>query len=151
MSLPLSQQRIDADGGFVQDEQLRLVEEGDSEGYASLLTAAERLDAAVSGRKVKQFEEKFHLRLDELVRKAVDAAEVFQRLFDGELAVEGKLLRHVTDARTGNSGFRRSGLSAKNQHLAGIEAAPADDAAEQRSLAASGRTQKAVSAAIKFE
>ncbi len=147
----MSQQRIDTDRRFVQNEKLRLMEESDSEGYAALLTAAERLDAAVSGRKVKQFEQKFHLRLDELVRKAVDAAEVLERLFDGELAVEGELLRHVTDARAGNSGLRGSGLSAKYQHLAGIEAAPADDAAEQRGLAASGRTQKAVSAGIKFE
>ncbi len=53
-----------------------------------------------------------------------------ERLADGELAVEGKLLRHVADTGTGNSGFRCSGLSTKNQNFTGIEAAPADDAAE---------------------
>ena len=73
----MAEERIDADGGFVEDEQLGLVEEGDGEGDAPLLAARQRLDGAVVGRQVQQFEEKLHLLLDEGVRQPVDAAKVF--------------------------------------------------------------------------
>jgi len=55
MTLLASKQPIDADSRFVQDEQLRLVEQSDSERNAALLTAAEGFDAAVSRRKVEKF------------------------------------------------------------------------------------------------
>ena len=68
MTLPASKQRIDSDSRFVQDEQFGLVEQGDSDRNAALLTAAEGLDFAVSRRKVEQFEIKINLRLGKLAR-----------------------------------------------------------------------------------
>ena len=127
---PLPEQRIDADRRFVQDEQLRFVKQSDGEGNASLLSAAERFDVAMTRRQIEQVEQELHLRFDEGGGQVVDAPKVLQRLFDGEFAIESQFLWHVADPRTGDPAFDRAGLSTEHEHLTAVEAAPANDAAE---------------------
>ena len=61
ISAPVSEERIDANRRFVQDEQLRLVKKGDGERDAPLLAATQRFDVTMTGRKIQQFGEKLQL------------------------------------------------------------------------------------------
>ena len=125
------------------------MENGDSEGNAPLLAAAQRLDVAMGRRQVEQVKEEVHLRFDESLGQFVDAPKVLERLLDGEFAVQGQLLRHVADARAGDPALHRAGLATKHQHFSAVEAAPADDAAQQCRLAAPAGSQQSVSAKSK--
>lgn len=76
----------------------------------------------------------------------VDVVETCQCFADGELAVEGQLLGHVADARAGDARLGRARLAAEDEHLARVETAPADDATQQRRLAATAGSQQSVTA-----
>ena len=79
-------------------------------------------------------------------RDVVDVVETCQCFADGELAVEGQLLGHVADARAGDARLGRALLAAEDEHLARVETAPADDATQQRRLAATAGSQQSVTA-----
>ena len=113
------------------------MKKGDSERNAPLLAATERFDVTMTGRKVEQFEEEFHLHLNVFIWQLMETTEVFQRLLDGEFAVEGQYLRHVTDTSTGDAALFGARLTAKDVDLSTVETATANDAAEQRRLTAS--------------
>ena len=106
------------------------MENGDSEGNAPLLAAAQRLDVAMGRRQVQQFKEELHLRLDECWRQIVNTPKVLERLFDGKIAIQGEFLRHVADPRAGDAAFRRARLATQDQHFPTVQSAPADDAAQ---------------------
>ena len=105
----------------------------------------------MTGRKVEQFEEEIHLWFDERIGQFVDASEIFQRLFDGEFAVEGQFLWHVTDSGAGNAALFGARLTTKDVHFAAVETATTDDAAEQRRLAATASSQQSVSLEINMK
>ena len=84
----------------------------------------------MTGRKVEQFEEEIHLWFDERIGQFVDASEIFQRLLDGEFAVEGQFLRHVTDSGTGNAALFGARFSTKDVDLSTVETATTDDPTE---------------------
>ena len=126
----MSEDRINADCRFVEDEQFGIVEKSDGERDASLLSATERSDESVTGWQIEQLKEKFHLRFDKRIGQIVHAAEIFQRLFDCKFAIEGQFLRHVTDTGTGNATLLGPGLTAKDVNFSTVETATTDDATQ---------------------
>ena len=127
---PVTQEGIDTDSRFVEDEQFGIVEKSDSERDASLLSATERSDESVTGWQIEQLKEKFHLRFDKRIGQIVHAAEIFQRLFDCKFAIESQFLRHVTDSWTGNATLLGPGLTAKDVNFSTVETATTDDATQ---------------------
>ena len=81
----MSEQRIDAHRRFVQNEQFRFVKKGDGERDASLLSATQRFDVAMTRRKIQQFGQKFQLRIDKIHLQIVDATEIVKRFLDAEI------------------------------------------------------------------
>ena len=67
-----------------------------------------------------------------------------ESLFDCEFAIESQFLRHITDSWTGNAALLSARLTTKDVNFSTVETATADDAAEQRRLAATARSQQSV-------
>lgn len=61
---PLSQHRIHAHGRFIQYEQLRFVEQSNSQTHATLLSTAQIFDKFGAIWQIEQFEQKFGAILD---------------------------------------------------------------------------------------
>ena len=123
----MSEDRINADCRFVEDEQFGIVEKSDGERDASLLSATERSDESVTGWQIEQLKEKFHLRFDKRIGQIVHAAEIFQRLFDCKFAIESQFLRHVTESWTGNATLFSPGLATKDGNLSAVETTTTND------------------------
>lgn len=88
----LPEQRVDADRGLVQDEQLGLVEQCGRQGHSALLPAAQALHLLVSVRQHQQLDEEVETVLHLLGLHVRYPAEVFHGLADREFAVEGRFL-----------------------------------------------------------
>jgi hypothetical protein len=95
---PPPQQRIDARGRLVEQQQRRLVEQRAGERHALLHAARERVDLVVGA--MCEIDE-----LEQLPRPAARvgdreaAGEELQVLARGEILVERRLLRHVAELR----------------------------------------------------
>lgn len=104
------------------------------------LISPECLDQTVLRGQFEELEQKGESLLDLLCFEAENPAKVNHSLLDGELAVERDVLRHVADARPRDAAARLPRLAAQHPDFAGVEAASADDARQQRRLAAPART-----------
>ncbi len=121
------------------------MEQGDGERDASLLSAAQRLDVTIAGRQVQQFGQKLQLRVDKGGPQIVDATKILESLLDGEVAEQGQLLWHVANARAGHAALRSARLVAKDQYLAAVQAATANQTAEQSRFPAPAGSEQPVS------
>lgn len=143
------EQRVHADGGLVQDEQLGLVQEGGRERDSALLAAAQRLHLLVGAGKQQQVHQEVQPLLDLRLLHVGDRAEEEHGLADGELAVERHLLGHVADSGAGHAAARRPRFAAQHPDFAGVQPLPADYATEQRCFAATAGSQQSVSATFR--
>lgn len=141
----LAQQRIESDGGFVEDEELWLVHHCGCEGNSSLLSTRALTELFAAEWKIEKLLEQPITIANALSRHPVDPSEVVNRLFDGELFDQRDLLRHVTDPRTRHSRAFRTRSTTQNIYLSFIQEFDADNAREQSRFAAARSSQKSVS------
>lgn len=164
----LSEERIDADCGLVEDQQLGIVHESDGERHTTLLTTAQVLHQTVLRWQIKEVQQEVEA-LDDLWRlHAEDPSEIHHGLFDRELGVERDFLRHVADAfsrhtrscnlmkslkKESSINFEQltsgSWLSTQNPNLAVVHALSANNAWQQCRLTATWCSQKSIS--VMFE
>lgn len=88
----LSQQWINSHRRFVQDQQLRLVDQSRCQWHPSLLTPAEVLYRPVGVRQHQEFHQKVGPLGHQVVLHVSHPAEIEQGLFDGELSIESYFL-----------------------------------------------------------
>ena len=134
---------IDAGGGFVEQQQIGLVDQGTGQGEFLLHTAGEPIGAAVAelgqaGEVQQALGPCAPLRSVHLVQ----VGEEGQVLIDAEVAVQAELLRHVADA--GLDGLRL-GAQVVAQHLgpAGGDIEQASQQAQRGGLARAVRPHQA--------
>lgn len=70
----------------------------------------------------------FFIPTDLLVLESVNPAEVIESTPHGELPDQGDFLRHVTYARSRNSGARSTWISSQNPYISRVEMLNSDDA-----------------------
>ena len=100
--------RIDAHGGLVEDEQLRLVEQADADVEAPLHAARVGVRAVVGSlRQAGQLEDGRDALLERLAAETLQPAEEAQVLSRSQVRVDGQVLGHVADERLGLGGVDR--------------------------------------------
>ena len=97
------------------------MEEGGGERGAPLLSPGQIHDESLLFRKVEEFDEELGAGADPLAGHVKDAAEVRERLGDGELSVKRQLLRHVADAAAWNPRPLGARLSAEHGNAARLQ------------------------------
>lgn len=79
----------------------------------------------------------------------IDLAEIAQRFLDGEVGEERQLLGHVADAGAGNVAGAGARLLAEHLDGALVRREAAENASQQRRLAAAARAEQGVDAALR--
>src|SRR3989304_5181126 len=94
------QLRVYADGRLVEEEEVRVVEEGGGEGGAAAHPAGEREGEVVATlRDVDDSQDLVRAALDRRLVHSDKAAEQGEVLGDREVEVDREFLRHVADSR----------------------------------------------------
>jgi len=131
-----AQDRVQTDGGLVEDEELRFADQGAGEGGPGTLSAREVAgDGAGVAREVDLGEG----AVDGIGRGAEHPGEVADVVPDGEVVVEARRLGHVADRATER---RRAGWPAEDGHRAAGDDLDTDDRPDQRRLARAGGAQQ---------
>src|SRR5690349_4812637 len=131
------EQRVEADGGLVEHEQRRLVQERGCERHPRALAAGERPHHAAGERVHADGRDD---GVDALRRRAEHCGEVAQVLAHRQVAVDRRRLGHVADARPQRP---RPGRLAEHGHRPRGDDLHADDGAHERRLAAAARAEQA--------
>ena len=130
------QDRIEADGGLVEDEQCRRTDQRAGDRHP---TDADRR----TGRRVLRV--RSSVRPDRVERAAhagpvvVEVGEVRNVLLDGQVGVHRRGLRDVADQMSQRRG---PGRPVEDRHRAGFDLLGPDDGAHQGGLAAARRTEE---------
>ncbi len=148
-ALPLPENGIYADGGLIEDQERRLVDERRGQRHPTTLASAQVANQPVRVGKIEKVDEEGGSLLEGRTGHAVEGAKVAERLCGGQLLVEGDVLGHVADAGARHGGGRRTGPLAEDGDLAGVELECAEDAADEGGLAAATRPQQAVDGAAR--
>ncbi len=138
---------VQADGGFVEDQQLGCAEEGDGEGDAAALAAGEGAGEGVGvAGEVDVGEDAFHVvaAVGARLARVEDRGEVVEVLADGQVVVDGRGLGDVADVGA-QGGVARG--AAEDVEGAGDLGLGADDGPHQRRFAAAGGAEEAGDAA----
>ena len=135
---------IDAGGRFIQEDDLRLVDDGASQGEALLPAAGEIGRECIFAPDQPGHVQDVGLALAQLLaRKAVGLPVEADVLAGGEVVVEREELRHVADERLHRLGLR-GGIVAEHARLAGRRFEQAEQHADGRRLARAVRSEPAV-------
>ena len=114
--------RIDPRGGFIEEQQRRLVEQGAGEGQALAQAKGQGFRLlAEPGAEGERLHHGVDARLLLATEQAVDAGEERQVLGHGELLVEGELLGHVAEVLTRRRGAAGQ-IDAGHQRLSAARA-----------------------------
>ena len=97
------------------------MEEGGGKRGAPLLPPGQIHDESRLRGEVEELDEELCAGADPLAGHVEDAAEVRERLGDGELSVERQLLRHVTDPAAGNTRLLGPRLAAEHGNSSGLQ------------------------------
>ncbi len=132
-----AQDRIQPDSGFVQDQQARRSKEGDSQGHAAALTAAEPTDPnAAVRRQIHLFDDP----LDGFNIGTNNGGKVAEVVGHTEIVVHARCLRDVTDHAPGGAG---TGRLAKDCRTAAMDALYAGEGTHERGLAGARGAEQA--------
>src|SRR5690242_20150997 len=136
--------RVDPDRGFVQDQQLRLVQQADADVETPLHPAGVLLDL-VAGPvgQAGQVEHLVGAASRPRGRHAVEPGEEHEVLAARQVRVDGQVLGHVAERALGPHRVRRHRLPGHG-HLAGVAFEQADDHRDSRGLACPVRAEQPV-------
>lgn len=137
-------QRIHTDRRLVENQQLGLVEQRRRQADASLLAAAQLAHVTARIGQLQHLEQEPHASVHLRRRHAGHPAKVEKRLAHRKLTVQGELLRHVADARSGHARAPGARMAAQHPDLAAVQTPATDYARQQRGFAATGSAQEAV-------
>lgn len=124
----LTQQWIHAHGRLVQNEQLRIVHQGNSEAHTTLLTTAKILHQTLLRWQIEEVEQKLQTLQYLLGLHAEYPAEIHHGLLNGELAVQCNLLGHIAHTLARHTGTACARLAAQHKDLARVQTATTDNA-----------------------
>ena len=128
---------VETDGRLVEDEHVRLAEQCRRERHARALSA-ERVRTSWSACRPRSTVDR--RLVDPVVGRIEHAREVAQVLARGEVAVDRRRLRHVTDLP---SQRRRSCRLAEHDDVSRLDHLHADDRAHERRLPGTARAEQA--------
>ena len=135
--------RIDAAGGLVEEQQLRLVQQRRRERDA--LAQSRRQSAGQHAQRLLELQPRGEFRdplFERVVRQPVHRAEEAQVLDDGEVGVERELLAHVAEPVLPLLGLLRRIESAEAGDLAARRLQQSRQHADRRRLARSVRAEE---------
>ena len=93
-------ERVEAGGGFIEDDEFRVIEESLGEAHAASHAVREFADEAVSGgAQAGHLDQLRRARFDLRLAQAEDGAEVAEGLAAGEIAIQVAPLRQVAESR----------------------------------------------------
>ena len=120
------------------------MEQSHGEGQSPLLSSAQIRHSPGRLRQVKEVQKRSLLFQDCVTAQLLESAEVFEGLPDGELRVEADVLRHEAHEAAGQAEAAVPGAASEHGDVPGLEALAAEDAGQQRGLAAPARAQQRV-------
>ena len=120
------------------------MEQSHGEGQSPLLSPAQIRDPPGRLGQVKEVQQFSQLLLQSAVTvpgpgKFLKSAEVFEGLPDGELRVKADVLRHEAHEAAGQAEAAVPGAASEHGDVPGLETLAAEDAGEERGLAAPAR------------
>ena len=113
-------------------------------GQSPLLSSAQIRHSPRRLGQVQKVKKRSLLLTDIVTAQLLESAEVLKGLLDGELRVEADVLRHEAHEAAGQAEAAVPGAASEHGDVPGLEALAAEDAGQQRGLAAPARAQQRV-------